>query len=683
MKIQSYQRQIVEPDSAGGVLRRGAGTPEDAAAGSLAIVGQATGELAAMHQELAARQRAAERATRIDRAALDYKLAITHWLEQRTQDPSQHRTLVTDARDAAYKARQQAFDRMRDDVEAQNVLALRLDEFDAGKAVEVNRIAGAQSAAVARAALQENLAGAAALFARSAEHEQPAILQSVFDTIGAQVHAGSITPEAAQRLHRGFIDEAFGNEISRRIESDPAALLVDLQNGRYAGASERTLVQGERATRDELKRLRAEEERRAAKLEAMRNAQRHEAERAIDRVGRILDAGVAVDPTVLSTARALAAGTGLEVELNAMLVGYQDRARFASLPLADQAAGLRELQARATTEGADEHDVRELRARERIYAAAVQDVKVDPLQAAIDRNLLPQLAPVDVRDPATLVESLQGRRAAAGIAATFAGRPVSVLTRVEAASVAAALNAGTVRDRAGLLDVLRRGLDDVDFAATLAQLSPDSPLPAYAAGLGLQTPGHALFSPGSPSMLVLEGDALVHPPKGEKAFPLPAETDRREEFNATVAGVFDANPEAYRQVRLAADAAYASLSARAGDFSGELDPDRYRDAVQAVTGGVIKVNGKRLVKPHRMTEDQFRDVLDQTTAATVRHLGGVAEYTDEQAAEAIRDGELVNYGPDAYAIRDGGRLLMRADGRGVFTWRPAAAALSRYMGGQP
>jgi hypothetical protein len=191
-----------------------------------------------------------------------------------------------------------------------------------------------------------------------------------------------------------------------------------------------------------------------------------------------------------------------------------------------------------------------------------------------------------------------------------------------------------------------------------------------------------LAATGSAAALVLEGAALLNPPKdsGAKPFPLPKDSDRRFALNDATGSAFAAAPEARESVRQGVDAVYAALSAQAGDYSGVLDSERYRDAVEKVTGGVVRINGAEVIKPHRMPEHEFRNALDAVEAFDVEMLGTVLGYSNAEAAEAIRDGELVNFG-DGYAVRDGGKYLIRPDGS-VFVWRPSATIARQWRRGQ-
>lgn len=668
MKINSYARQVTQPGSAGGALRVTAGVAAQAASKGFAKIGAVTGEMAALKAELDARMRASERSMRRERLKLDYKSEVVAEFDKRSVDPLKYATLEEDSRAARYRARERIIKQALDDPELEHALAFELDQIDASREVVERQAARNQAIGVARGTLVSTINDAANLYSQSSPLEKAGLEQGIDAAIAEQLNVGAIKAEEGFRLRQGFIDNAKGNELARLVESAPEQVLEVLQNGGYPDVSDSVRLRAERGARDEIARRTAEAAREQARAERRAEARERNADRALTSVGRILDEGVMVDAATLANARSLVIGTAREVELDAMLANYDDRVRFVTHPLWAQAAEVYQRQRQAQTQGVDALGLSELQARERVYASAQEAAKRDPLVAARDRGVIDELPPVDLRTGDALAESLAERRMLADQVSVWTGWTVSPLTKDETAALAQSLAGATTQGRRDLLVGLRRALDEPRYLATLRQLGADSPLPAYAGALAVQERQASTFSPGSASALVLDGDALLHPADGGKAFPMPTEPERRDVFNDAVREAFEGAPEAYAQVRQAADAAYAALSARAGDYSAEIDDDRYHAAVAKVTGGIVKINGRRVVKPFTLSEEQFRTAIDNTSAAQIAQLGGVAEYTDEQAAEAVREGQLVNYG-DGYAVRDGGRLLVGHDGR-VFVWRP-------------
>lgn len=465
------------------------------------------------------------------------------------------------------------------------------------------------------------------------------------------------------------------------MNQDPRAALQLFEGGGFPALDPRSRVTLIERSKAEVARLEN-----AARVEQA--AAQSGVARQIDSIGRIVDAGLSPKPALMAETRRAARAVGMEGELDAILAGQADEGRFASSTLAEQAAELDAMQTRLDAQGASESDIRALSRKAKIFERTAAAVKADPLTAAAERGVVGELAPLDVSNPQRLAEGLQARRPQAEAASAWAGRAVSVLTRTESAALADMLSGATIAEKQQLIGGLKDGLDDRAFGAMMAQLTPDAPMTAYAGRLGALEAQKAgtrgpMFTPGSASVLVLEGDSLLNPSPAQRAqdgkapaFPMPTETERREVFNLHVGELFESAPEAFQTMRQATDAAYAAMSAREGDYSGDINEKRYRKALDTVSGGVVEVNGRRVLKPFSMNEDQFIDAIDGTTPAVIDVLGGVEGYSADDAAEAVREGELVNYG-EGYAIRDGGRLLQKRGG-GVFVWRPAAVAISRW-----
>ena len=672
MRIQRYQRTQVQPVGAGGALMPGGGTAAAGAATAFATLGRATGAVAEAQAELAERQRASERASQLDRLTLDYKLAFALWADERTRDPSAYKTLESDSVTTQRKLRDQVMQSALGDQELQSALVLRLDEFDGMRSIELRRAANDQMLSVARGTLEANLNDSAALYARANEVERTQILRGSLDAIGMQVQAGALTAEQGVKAAQAWTDNAYGNDIARRVVVEPDQVLADIREGRYHGASDDVLLRGEQSAQDEIERRAAEAERERARAEAAAQAHLAQAQRAIDRVGRILDTGLAVDPGTLAIARDLAAGTEAEVELSAMLSGYADRSRFAAQSLPAQAAEIEVIQQRALTEGVDEEGARDVVARQRMFEAATKAAKDDPLIAARDRGIIPSFPPIDTRSPEALAESLRARSALAEQASTWAGRPVPPLTKDEATGLGKLLDQGGADDRLRVLDGMASAIDNpAAFRATMQQLAPGHSVLATA-GNFLQA-GEAQVAD-----MMVQGELLVNPPtaSGAKPMTLPKDAELRAEFEAATEGVFQGNQADRDRLYQASRAVYATLSQKAGSFTDEIDTRRWQQAIDLASGGVVDLDGwlgdgRRVIKPLDMTAEAFRAAVRDVGPDQVARLGGVAAYSDEDAAEAIRDGALQNFG-DGYVIRDGEQLLQRRDGRGVFVWRPDA-----------
>lgn len=97
--------------------------------------------------------------------------------------------------------------------------------------------------------------------------------------------------------------------------------------------------------------------------------------------------------------------------------------------------------------------------------------------------------------------------------------------------------------------------------------------------------------------------------------------------------------------------------------------DNVRRAVDAATGGIIKFNGQRIVKPHGQTESQFRDAINAfTPEKLIAQAGGVDSYqagsetiTAAQLAKMLPGAHLQTRGPGQYAIVAGSDFVRLPD----------------------
>ncbi|HFW3111641.1 TPA: hypothetical protein ACIBE2_001849 [Salmonella enterica subsp. diarizonae serovar 61:r:-] len=95
-----------------------------------------------------------------------------------------------------------------------------------------------------------------------------------------------------------------------------------------------------------------------------------------------------------------------------------------------------------------------------------------------------------------------------------------------------------------------------------------------------------------------------------KGIPMPSDDGQggmKDEFVNLSGDAFAGHPDAFTEMKSVVQAAYAGLSAKAGDYSGKLNSDRYKEAFNLVTGGVTSMGGHQTVIPWGMSEDDFRD----------------------------------------------------------------------------
>ena len=99
----------------------------------------------------------------------------------------------------------------------------------------------------------------------------------------------------------------------------------------------------------------------------------------------------------------------------------------------------------------------------------------------------------------------------------------------------------------------------------------------------------------------------------------------------------------------------------------EFNASDFEDAMEAVSGGVGKINGYKVELPRNVDEDDFDDYIDEFTTDMAAEFGTVTGYTSEQVAEAVRKGRIVSNGSNRYYVVDnpsskaGGSRLMDSE----------------------
>lgn len=180
---------------------------------------------------------------------------------------------------------------------------------------------------------------------------------------------------------------------------------------------------------------------------------------------QLLDAGIV--PAGLAEFAGRAAGTPLEIRIQAAQEGLRETAAFMSQPLPAQQQQLAAMRPAEDGEASTPAEVATYARFAKAHDAAVEAVKADPLAAYV-RQTGGQLQPFDGSPAATAA-----RQRMAGEAAAWTGRPVPLLTKPEAeAFVETWKGPGTDGQKLGALAGITVGLrDDATAQAVLGQLN--------------------------------------------------------------------------------------------------------------------------------------------------------------------------------------------------------------------
>jgi hypothetical protein len=342
--------------------------------------------------------------------------------------------------------------------------------------------------------------------------------------------------------------------------------------------------------------------------------------------------------------------------------GDMDRIELAQgqgrLPLSSQQAALGEL-SRASASGAlAPGQAATLRDLQRRYDTISKGLNANPIATTVanfpDKTKMP--AAINPADSDQFRLGLAARgRIAAFAAQNWQVPALSALDEADALAVRSALSTADAAGKVRIFADLTSALPEPIRMATFSKLGKDgggAMVDAYAGALYAQSPEAA-------TAVVVGWDSI----KADTRFdPAANGKDFSEAFDKALPaatfgiGARTSDTGALGTMKNATRAVYAYRSALVGDTSGKLNEERLREAVHAVTGGVLRHNGGTLIAPVRgMSQGQFDGLLaglsdDDLFGATT--LGGApitADYLRNRAKlESIGDGQyLVLLGADA------------------------------------
>jgi len=301
--------------------------------------------------------------------------------------------------------------------------------------------------------------------------------------------------------------------------------------------------------------------------------------------------------------------------------------------------------------------------REELEFLDAMDKRDAELRTLADKNgiaygqeigIVDELPPFDQTDPGP---ALAARVEAARAVEEHLGRRVSPLAPADEMAFSRMMNQPgvTPSDHAQMLGVLVQGLGPRYAMQALEAMTEEG---RYYAGAGLA------IAEGDPvaATTILEGLAL----RRDKDHPrvVPPDADLVPDLGDLMA-LYAEDPDRRSQMVDAVRSAYAALSAREGDFSGIVDGSRVKEAVRAVTGGIMDTDWGLISAPRRgLDEDDFVRWVDRLKPEDLETMGGVAHYGNAKALELIQDEDvqLEEIRRGAWYVRRGINYLSRPDG---------------------
>lgn len=480
----------------------------------------------------------------------------------------------------------------------------------------------------------------------------------------AYINSIDIPPKAKEALKERALQSidsaAMNGEINRSRNSTGAMdrLLDRMGKGEFAGVPAQQLAAAETRIgnfkNSLIVRSEAAERRRMVGLEQQAK-----------RLSWYVENGRDIPPNEIDTFTRSARGTAYEGALMPILEEQKAVSEIAKLAPDQQVAKVKEMQA-SYGETPSKEQLTKLAKIQRYVNNNLKLLNESPLDYAAQREGA-QVTPLDLQKPDTWAGTLGARTAILTDQARRNGVAPKGLLPQEAQQISNALKAARPEQARDMLTKLYTGFgDDKVYRATMQQLAPDNPVMAVAgiaAARGLES-----STDRSVADYILRGQQLLRQdtkedgkPSGGKLIPMPKETEMASGFASLEGNAFAGREQARNAYYQAAKSIYAAKSAEEGDYSGEINSERWDTAMNLATGGIDTYKGRSIVLPYGVKVGDFKDGMKQRIPALI----AAGRLTDGWTPEKLRDLPLENAGDGRYFFRVGDGVLVGKDGRPV------------------
>lgn len=403
-------------------------------------------------------------------------------------------------------------------------------------------------------------------------------------------------------------------------------------------------------------RLDQQDELRAQRAQRAADAALKRAEAEFTTFQTLADKGGVLDPAYVERVTRATAGTPYQAGVLALAKQAVETGGFAAQPLNVQRATLQALDSKIATEGRNPALDKHREKLARVLGAAENDIKADPLNAALERGVVTQLAPISLAaGVAGLAQQLQARSQQAATVETWTGGAVSPLTKAEAEGVAGLLKSMPPDQKATALGVLTSTMTPRQAQALAGQLDPQD----KALGLALAAGAAQTTFDRPVSELILRGAEAIK----TKAVKLDDanETGLTAQIDKELGGAIT-NPEQAQRVREAAKLIWLGKAAE----GQRIDPG---NAVRLAIGGkVVDHNGGKVVIPAGMEAGDLSQRLANYPAdALASQLTDGKVYVRGQPVEAAQflaalpGAQLRTLARGKFAVVSGGAVVTNAN----------------------
>jgi hypothetical protein len=128
----------------------------------------------------------------------------------------------------------------------------------------------------------------------------------------------------------------------------------------------------------------------------------------------------------------------------------------------------------------------------------------------------------------------------------------------------------------------------------------------------------------------------------------PKSSDYLTDFQESIEGVYGTDDA--KDIMNSVVAHYASTHS-----DGDYNSGDFEASIQAVTGGIGKINGFKVELPRGVDDDEFQDFIDDLQPETIEAMGGMQGFSSERAIEMIQAGRLQGVKSGVYTVNMNGR----------------------------
>lgn len=324
------------------------------------------------------------------------------------------------------------------------------------------------------------------------------------------------------------------------------------------------------------------------------------------------------------------------------------------------------------------HGLAEKQARE-----ILKERETDPLGQAARGGAI-ELAPIDATSAEALQESLASRREAQATVAGLYGQAVPIFRPGEKEALAASL--ATNPEALSAFAFTVRDVFGKDTPKVLAEIAPDAPIIAHAAGLSLATGDNSVAADVANTLAMKREKVLTA--------KMPSEAELATRASMELAGSLSANPRVQGALVQTANILFEHMANTQGFNAADIKTEgsaaqaAYGRALERAAGGrtiggvayggLAQVNGQTIIVPSDMRKDAPQTLMENLTQEQLDFLPPIdagdygLEIGDIRGATLIADGDGLYRVALGDPLSDDPRFLATPDGR---YWRLDIRAL--------